>query len=153
MWHLLMWCDFIFHYQVFICTVSPPFECPLERTDNWPDSNHLTICPDLSKSVLWFESEECDLSDGLDMLQTRRRAIMACPGLWPQQCSCYLRRFWMFDNQNRTEQRFDRLLSGAPLSFLKRELLCSLLRSYFDLAQMHESPGFKDAKLVEIQIL
>ena len=59
----------------------------------------------------------------------------------------------MFDNQNRTEQRFDRLLSGAPLSFLKRELLCSLLGSYFDLAQMHESPGFKHAKLVEIQIL
>ena len=60
-----------FHYEVSICTVSPPFEWP--RNDNWPDSNHLTICPDLSKSVLWFESEECDLSDGLDVLQTLSR--------------------------------------------------------------------------------
>lgn len=125
-------CDSIFHYEVSICTVSPPSECP--RNDNWPDSNHLTICPDLSKSVLWFESEECDLSDGLDVLQTLSRHLcIARASGHSNAAATHLRRFWMFDNQSRTEQRFDRLLSGAPPSCHKNASCLKRLLGSFPL--------------------
>lgn len=45
----------------------------------------------------------------------------------------HLRRFWMFDNQNRTEQRFDRLLSGAPLSCHKNASCLKRLLGSFPL--------------------
>ena len=146
-------CDSIFHYEVSICTVSPPSECP--RNDNWPDSNHLTICPDLSKSVLWFESEECDLSDGLDVLQTLSRHH----GL-PGPLATAMQRLLIYGDfeclTTKAEQNKD--LIG---SYQEHHQVATKTRvawnvfwdpSHFDLAQMHESPRFKHAKPVEIQI-